>query len=280
MDIKEYRSIINNAAQAIKKADSRAIETAIILGSGLGRIAEQLTETTVIPYREIPGFPVSTAIGHKGNLIIGKLDGTTILAMQGRFHYYEGYSMREVTLPVRIMSALGIKNLIVSNAAGGLNPSFRIGDIMLINDHINMAPNPLIGPNMEEFGPRFPDMGFAYDPSLGALAEKCAKELEIHLQKGIYVCVTGPTYETPAECGCYRNMGADAIGMSTVPEVIVARHCGIKVCGFSIITDLGKSWRIEGETIDGDMVVREADAASERIGSIVRAMLKSENPSI
>lgn len=268
MNANEYIKKIEEAAAYIKSVDSRSTEIAVILGSGLGKLAEQITNATVIPYSTIPGFPVSTAIGHKGNLIIGELGGKTILAMQGRFHFYEGYDMWTVTMPQRVMSVLGVKYLFVSNAAGGLNENYHVGDLMLIRDHINMAPSPLIGPNLEKFGPRFPDMGHAYDPDLLRLAEKCALELGIATHKGVYVVVTGPTYETPAECTFFNRIGGDAIGMSTVPEVIVARHCGIKCIGISIITDEAFGARKEGEVIDGAEIVEIANAAADKMNTL------------
>ena len=212
----------------------------IVLGSGLGKLADQIENPIVIPYKEIPEFPVSTAIGHKGNFIYGDMGGHKVIAMQGRFHYYEGYSMKEVTFPVRVMKACGIETLFVSNAAGGMNSSFRIGDLMIIDDHINLFPeHPLRGKNDPELGVRFPDMHEAYDQQLIALAEKIAAEKNIHLQKGVYVGTQGPTFETRAEYRYFRAIGGDAVGMSTVPETIVARHAGIKVFGISVITDLG-----------------------------------------
>lgn len=268
MNANEYIKKIEEAAAYIKSVDSRSTEIAVILGSGLGKLAEQITNATVIPYSTIPGFPVSTAIGHKGNLIIGELGGKTILAMQGRFHFYEGYDMWTVTMPQRVMSVLGVKYLFVSNAAGGLNENYHVGDLMLIRDHINMAPSPLIGPNLEKFGPRFPDMGHAYDPDFLRLAEKCALELGIATHKGVYVVVTGPTYETPAECTFFNRIGGDAIGMSTVPEVIVARHCGIKCIGISIITDEAFGARKEGEVIDGAEIVEIANAAADKMNTL------------
>ena len=214
-------------------------KTAIVLGTGLGQLASEITDTYEFPYCEIPNFPVSTVEGHSGKLIFGKLGGKDIVAMQGRFHYYEGYSMKEVTFPVRVMYELGIKTLFVSNAAGGMNPEFLIGDIMVITDHINLFPeHPLRGKNFPT-GPRFPDMHQAYDPQLIALADEIAAEKGIRLMHGVYVGVQGPTFETPAEYRMYRILGGDTIGMSTVPEVIVANHCGIRVFGISIVTDLG-----------------------------------------
>lgn len=214
-------------------------ETAIILGTGLGHLAERIVTELAIPYSTIPNFPVSTVEGHSGQLIFGKLGGKEIMAMQGRFHFYEGYSMKEVTFPIRVMYELGIKTLFVSNAAGGMNPEFLIGDIMVITDHINLFPeHPLRGKNFPT-GPRFPDMHQAYDPQLIALADEIAAEKGIRLMHGVYVGVQGPTFETPAEYRMYRILGGDTIGMSTVPEVIVANHCGIRVFGISIVTDLG-----------------------------------------
>lgn len=213
---------------------------AIILGTGLGELVNEITDKKEISYETIPNFPVSTVEGHSGKLIYGKLAGKPVLAMQGRFHYYEGYDMKQVTFPVRIFQALGIKYLFVSNAAGGMNSSFDIGDIMLIEDHINFFPeHPLHGKNYKELGTRFPDMSNAYDKDLRLKAMKIANEHNIKLQHGVYVGVQGPTFETPAEYNFFRIMGGDAVGMSTVPEVIVANHAGIKVLAFSIITDLG-----------------------------------------
>ena len=210
-----------------------------MLGTGLGQLASEITDSYEIPYNEIPNFPVSTVEGHSGKLIFGRLGGKDIMAMQGRFHFYEGYSMKDVTFPVRVMYELGIKTLFVSNAAGGMNPEFRIGDIMVITDHINLFPeHPLRGKNFPT-GPRFPDMHEPYDSQLIALADEIAAEKNIRLMHGVYVGVQGPTFETPAEYRMYRILGGDTIGMSTVPEVIVARHCGIRVFGISIVTDLG-----------------------------------------
>ena len=214
-------------------------KTAIILGTGLGQLASEITDAYEIPYNEIPNFPVSTVEGHSGKLIFGRLGGKDIMAMQGRFHFYEGYSMKEVTFPVRVMYELGIQTLFVSNAAGGMNPEFLIGDIMVITDHINLFPeHPLRGKNFPT-GPRFPDMHEAYDAQLVALADEIAAEKGIRLMHGVYVGVQGPTFETPAEYRMYLILGGDTIVMSTVPEVIVARHCGIRVFGMSIVTDLG-----------------------------------------
>ncbi|GAI17283.1 unnamed protein product, partial [marine sediment metagenome] len=212
---------------------------AFILGTGLGRLAEDIEEKEIIPYSEIPNFPVSTVQSHSGNLVLGKLGNKEVVAMQGRFHYYEGYSLKEVTFPVRVMKKLGADTIIISNAAGGMNRFFKRGDLMLITDHINLfGDNPLIGPNDEELGPRFPDMSEAYSQKLIELAKKVALKEKIRLREGVYVGLTGPTLETPAEYRFLISIGADAVGMSTVPEVIVANHMGMKVLGISCITDL------------------------------------------
>ena len=230
---------IQETASWLKARMTTSPKTAIILGTGLGQLASEITDQTEIPYSEIPNFPVSTVEGHSGKLIFGKLGGVDILAMKGRFHYYEGYSMKEVTFPVRVMYELGIKTLFVSNAAGGMNPGFKIGDLMVITDHINFFPeHPLRGKNFPT-GPRFPDMHQTYDPLLIKMAFDIAREKKIRLQHGVYVGLQGPTFETPAEYKMYRILGGDAVGMSTVPEVIVAHHCGIKTFGVSVITDLG-----------------------------------------
>ena len=214
-------------------------KTAIILGTGLGQLASEITDTYEFAYQDIPNFPVSTVEGHSGKLIFGKLGGVDILAMKGRFHFYEGYSMKEVTFPVRVMYELGVKTLFVSNAAGGMNPEFKIGDLMVITDHINFFPeHPLRGKNLPT-GPRFPDMHEPYDPMLIKLADDIAHREGIPVKHGVYVGVQGPTFETPAEYRMYRILGGDAVGMSTVPEVIVAHHCGIRTFGVSVITDLG-----------------------------------------
>ena len=236
----EYTRQVQEAAAYIKeKLGGRAPEIAITLGSGLGDLADHLVDAVQIPYGEIPHFPVSTVAGHKGQFVVGKLEGREVLCMQGRFHYYEGYDLKQVTLPVRVMKLLGISTLIVTNAAGGINTEFRPGNLMLIEDHLNLTgENPLIGENLEVFGDRFFDMTVAYDAEYRALAEQLAAELNIPLQKGVYAWLTGPNYETPAEIRYLRAIGADAVGMSTVPEVLVARHSGLRVCGISCITNL------------------------------------------
>jgi purine-nucleoside phosphorylase len=230
---------IRETALWLKQRMTTAPTTAVILGTGLGQLASEINDTYEFPYEAIPNFPASTVEGHSGKLIFGKLGGIDIMAMQGRFHFYEGYSMKEVTFPVRVMYELGIKSLFVSNAAGGMNPQFHVGDLMVITDHINFFPeHPLRGKNFPT-GPRFPDMHQAYDPEFIKLAFDIARQKNITLQQGVYVGVQGPTFETPAEYRMYRLLGGDTVGMSTVPEVIVARHCGIRVFGMSIVTDLG-----------------------------------------
>jgi purine-nucleoside phosphorylase len=257
---------INTAAEFIEsKLDGRKPIAAIILGSGLGQLAEIIEDRITIPYTEIPCFPVSTVIGHKGNFICGTLGGKCVIAMQGRFHYYEGYDMATLTLPVRVMCKLGIKYLFVSNAAGALNPEYKVGDTIIIKDHINFMPNPLIGPNMEDFGPRFPDMTCPYDLELQKKALEIAEELGFKLHQGIYFGGTGPSYETPAEVRFFRSSGADLVGMSTVPEVIVARHCGIRVFGMSVVTNVCNTQNVERNFNDGEDVVMQANAATKRM---------------
>lgn len=231
---------IDEAVNYIRTQTKLMPQIGIVLGTGLGGLAEKIKAEKSVSYETIPHFPVSTVESHAGRLIFGELEGKKVVAMQGRFHFYEGYSMQEVTFPVRVMKALGANILIVSNACGGLNPQFRAGDVMLITDHINMqGAHPLIGPNDESLGVRFPDMFQCYDPTLIAAAEQAALDTKLRVWKGVYVSVTGPTLETAAEYRFLRIIGADVVGMSTVPEVIVARHGGMKVLGFSIITDMG-----------------------------------------
>jgi len=237
--VEDLKAKIAESAEFINRKSKIKPKIAIILGTGLGRLAEDIEEKEIIPYSEIPNFPVSTVQSHSGNLVLGKLGNKEVVAMQGRFHYYEGYSLKEVTFPVRVMKKLGADIIIISNAAGGMNRFFKRGDLMLITDHINLfGDNPLIGPNDEELGPRFPDMSEAYNYKLIELAKKVALKEKIKLQEGIYAGLTGPTLETPAEYRFLINIGADAVGMSTVPEVIVANHIGMKVLGISCITDL------------------------------------------
>ena len=246
----------------------------IVLGSGLGKLADSIEDATVIPYRDIPGFPLSTATGHKGNFIQGRLGGKTVVAMQGRFHGYEGYPMSLVTMPVRVMKLLGIEYLFVSNAAGGANPDYQVGDLMIIKDHINLLPNPLIGPNMDHLGPRFPDMTRPYDPSLIALAKQVAADQGITLKEGVYVGGTGPSYETPAEYKYFRLIGGSAVGMSTIPEVIAARHAGVPVFGISVITNEAHDDYAEDYVNDGDEVVVAANAAADKMTALIREMIE------
>ncbi len=246
----------------------------IVLGSGLGRLSDEIEDPVTIPYKDIPGFPVSTAIGHKGNFIIGSLSGKTVIAMQGRIHYYEGYEMETVTLPIRVMKVLGIEYLFVSNAAGGVNSSYHPGDLMIITDHINQIPNPLIGPNLDEFGPRFPDMTRPYDPKLIALAEEIGDEMGLGLWKGVYFGCTGPTYETPHEYKYMRIVGADAVGMSTTPEVIVARHSDIPVFGMSVITDIFHEEDSDNYITDGEEIVRQAAAAAVKMTALFKKIIE------
>ena len=253
----------------------RLPQAGIVLGSGLGRLAEHIEDPIVIPYKDIPGFPVSTAVGHKGNFIIGTLGGKTVVAMQGRFHYYEGYTMELVTLPIRVMKVLGISYLFVSNAAGGVNFDFKVGDLMIITDHINHLPNPLVGPNLEEFGPRFPDMTRPYDKGLIKKAKEIAEANDIAVKQGVYFAGTGPSYETPAEYKYFRLIGADAVGMSTIPEVIVARHSDIPVFGMSVITNEAHDDYADDYVNDGDDVVMQANAASEKMSWLFTELIKS-----
>ena len=267
---------IKQCADFLKeKTGGRMPLAGIVLGSGLGKLAERIEDPTVIPYGDIPGFPVSTAIGHKGNFIIGTLGGKTVIAMQGRFHYYEGYSMDMVTLGIRVMKSLGIEYLFVSNAAGACNQDYKVGDLIIIRDHINMMPNPLVGPNLEEFGPRFPDMTCAYDLKLQALAESLCEELGIPAKKGVYFGSTGPSYETPAEVRFFHTVGADLVGMSTIPEVIVARHCGIKVFGMSVVTNISNFLNLEKNYNDGEDVVMQADMAADRMTVLFTKMIEA-----
>ncbi|MGB4052746.1 MAG: purine-nucleoside phosphorylase [Dysgonamonadaceae bacterium] len=264
---------IRQTSNYLKSKIEEIPNTAIILGTGLGELVHEIDNKQIIPYTEIPNFPVSTVEGHSGNLIVGTLGGKKILAMQGRFHYYEGYSMQQVTFPIRIFQALGIQYLFVSNAAGGMNPTFDIGDIMLIKDHINLFPeHPLRGKNYDELGPRFPDMSEAYDKKLRLMAMEVAKEKNIKLQHGVYVGVQGPTFETPAEYYFFRIIGGDAVGMSTVPEVIVANHAKMKVLAFSIITDLGVIGKIV--EVSHEDVQEAAKLAQPKIAAIMREIIQ------
>ena len=265
---------IDNAAAVLReRLGGRKPVVGIVLGSGLGKMVDRITDQITIPYRELPGFPVSTAIGHKGNFIVGDLGGKCVIAMQGRIHYYEGYPMEVVTLPIRVMIKVGIKYLFVSNAAGGVNFDFRLGDLMIIRDHLTLQPNPLIGPNLDSFGPRFPDMTRPYDLKIIALAKKIAGELGIALREGVYLGDTGPSYETPAEYKFYRHIGGDAVGMSTIPEVIVARHAGVSVFGMSIITNEAHDDYAEDYVNDGEAVVEAANAGADKMSLLFEKII-------
>lgn len=265
---------IKETAQFIRAKVSDMPKTAIILGTGLGELVSHIEITAEIPYSEIPNFPVSTVEGHSGKLIFGKLGNKRVMAMQGRFHFYEGYDMKQVTFPVRVMKELGISTLFVSNAAGGMNPDFKIGDIMIINDHINLFPeNPLRGKNYNELGPRFPEMSEPYSQRLIADALKVADEAGIKVHQGVYVGTQGPTFETPAEYRYFRRIGGDAVGMSTVPEVIVARHAGIEVFAISVITDLGGLEGVEPEKVSHEEVQLAAAAAQPKMTAIMTGLI-------
>ena len=255
------------AAESVRGKLSAQPKVGIILGSGLGGIADEIENKVEIPYREIPHFACSTAPGHKGQLVCGTLNGTDVLCMQGRLHYYEGHSMPSIIFPVRVMKQLGIETLIVTNAAGGVNLNFHVGDLMLIEDHINFLPNPLIGPNMPELGPRFCDMTYTYTPTLRELARKVAQQMNIPLQHGVYLGCTGPSYETPAEIRAFRTLGADAVGMSTVPEAIAASHCGMQVLAFSLITNMAAG--VTGEKLTEEEVIE----IGNRQGHVLRALV-------
>ena len=272
--MKDTRKTIQEAASCVRqRLEDRQPLVGIVLGSGLGKLAECIENPLVIPYREVPGFPVSTAIGHKGNFIVGTLGGKTVIAMQGRIHYYEGYTMEQVVLPIRVMISIGIKYLFVSNAAGGTNLGFEVGDLMIIKDHINLLPNPLIGPNLDEFGPRFPDMTRPYAVNLIRQCEAIAEQEGIALRKGVYVGITGPSYETPAEYRYFRGIGADAVGMSTVPEVIVARHAGVPCFGMSVITDVAHATDEDDYVTDGDHIVAMADKAADKMTLLFKRLI-------
>ena len=262
---------IVNAADKVRAACGGA-EIGVILGSGLGAYADQLENAVRLPYADIPGFPRSTVAGHAGLWCCGTLHGKRVAMMQGRFHYYEGYSMQDVTLPVRVMQQLGIKTLIVTNACGGVNLSYKPGDLMVISDIFSMTgQNPLIGPNLDAFGPRFPDMSCAFDKELRQLAHDCAKEQGFSLQEGVYAQMTGPSYETPAEIRMLRTLGADAVGMSTVPEVIVARHGGMRVLGISCVTNMAAG--ILDQPLSHKEVTETADRVKGQFTSLLDAVI-------
>jgi purine-nucleoside phosphorylase len=264
---------IDAAAAVVRARFSIAPDVAIILGTGLGALASEISTTAVIDYGDIPGFPLSTVESHAGRLLCGTLAGKTVVAMQGRFHRYEGYSLQAVTFPVRVMCALGARTLVVANACGGLNPLWSTGDLMLIADHINLlGDNPLIGPNDDRLGPRFPDLSEPYDKQLRAIARDVAAERRITLREGVYVAVTGPSLETRAEYRFLRGIGADVVGMSTVPEVVVAIHGGMRVLGVSIITDLCLPDALEPATVE--QIIGVATRAEPNLTALVRGFLE------
>lgn len=264
---------INESAKYILERTKFEPEIGLILGSGLGAIADQIENAEFYPYDEIPNFPVSTVQGHAGRLVIGELEGKKVIAMQGRFHYYEGYHMNEVTFPVRVMKLLGIKKLIVTNAAGAVNTEYTPGDLMLIKDHLNLSgDNPLIGKNLESFGTRFPDMSDPYNKELRAKAKEIASKVNIKLQEGVYACMSGPTYETPAEVRMVRILGGDAVGMSTAPEVIVANHSGIKVIGISCMTNMAAG--ILDQPLNHQEVMETSEIAREKFIKLMKNIIK------
>jgi purine-nucleoside phosphorylase len=264
--------VINHTIGYIRERIPYIPETGIVLGTGLGALADEIEVFASLSYSEIPNFPVSTVKGHPGRLIFGRLNGRKVVAMQGRFHYYEGYSMKEVTFPIRVLKYLGIQNLILSNAAGGINPEFEVGDIMVIRDHINlMGDNPLLGKNDADLGPRFTDMSNVYDQGLIQLFKKTARHNALHDHEGVYAAVSGPCFETPAEYKYIRLIGADAVGMSTVPEAIVARHMSLPVFAVSVISDLG----VEGKIIEisHDDVIDAAEMVEPKLTLLLKEML-------
>lgn len=268
---------IDQAAETVRKRSGQQSRVGIILGSGLNDLADSVQQADMIPYGELPNWPVSTVQGHTGRLVIGELEGQKVFIMQGRIHFYEGYSMSQITLPVRVMQRLGLEIMIVTNAAGGVNPRFTPGDVMLITDHLNligmMGMNPLMGPNIDELGPRFPDMSQAYDRILMDIARKVASQNDIPLQEGVYCALSGPSFEGPADLRFLRLTGADAVGMSTVPEVIVARHGGLRVLGFSGISNKAN---LDGSTMTThEEVIQAGKVIGPKIEKIIRGALRS-----
>lgn len=264
---------IKESATFLKERTNYKPQVGIILGTGLGGLVAEIEIEHSISYKDIPHFPVSTVEGHSGRLIFGNLGGKQVVAMQGRFHFYEGYSMEKVTFPVRVMKFLGIKHLIVSNASGGVNPDYEVGDLMILSDHINLIPNPLIGSNIDELGPRFPDMSESYCKNLIAKAENIAKANKIPVQKGVYVALTGPTLETPSEYKYMRIIGGDTVGMSTAPEVIVARHMDIPCFAMSVITDLGVPGKIQ--KVSHSEIQKIAEIAEPKLTLIIKELIAS-----
>jgi len=276
-DMEITLELIDRVAQIIQPKIKSQLRIGLILGTGLGGLAQAIQNATIIPYRELPDWPVSTVMGHTGQLVIGELEGQSVLAMQGRIHYYEGYTMQQVTMPVRVMQRLGIEILIVTNAAGAIQPDFVPGDVMLITDNLNLAGmsglNPLIGPNLDEFGPRFPDMSQSYDRQLCDLARKVAREGNLLLREGVYAGLSGPSFESPADLRFLRMAGADAVGMSTVSEVIVARHGGTRVLGFSGISNKAN---LDGNTITShEEVLESGRLIVPKLETLIRGVLRS-----
>ena len=269
----ELRKQIEEAVAYLRKHTSLRPEVGIVLGTGLGDLATHIEKEVELSYADIPHFPVSTVETHAGKLIFGRLAGKTVMAMQGRFHYYEGYSMKQITFPIRVMKFMGVQYLVISNAAGGMNPLFRKGDLMIMDDHINLlGDNPLIGPNDDELGPRFPDMSEPYSQRLIAIAEEVALEEKIKVQKGVYVAVAGPNLETRAEYRFLRGIGADVVGMSTVPEVIVARHMGMEVFGVSVITDECFPDALQPANVED--IIRTAHEAQPRLTRLMEKVIE------
>jgi purine-nucleoside phosphorylase len=275
----EYLTLeqIDEAAEAVRKSTTYQPRIGMILGSGLGSLANQIQDAQTIPYEKIPHWPPSTVQGHKGNLVLGNLDGQPVMTLQGRTHFYEGFSMAEITMPVRVMKRLGVEILVVTNAAGAINPDFEPGDVMLITDHIGLigmtGNNPLRGANIDEFGPRFPDMSRAYDPELMKNARAAAKNAGVSMHEGVYIGLSGPSFETPADLRFLRAIGADAVGMSTVPEVTVACHCGMRVLGFSGISNKAN---LDGSTVTThEEVLQAGDVIVPKISSILHNFLTS-----
>ena len=262
---------IKKSAEFLQKETNYNPAVGIILGTGLGGLVNEIKIDYSISYEDIPNFPLSTVEGHTGRLIFGILGGKQVVAMQGRFHFYEGYTIEKVTFPVRVMKLLGIKNLIVSNASGGVNPDYEVGDLMMLSDHINLIPNPLIGKNIDELGPRFPDMSEPYCPEMTNIVDTIANNNNIKIQKGIYVAVTGPTLETPAEYFYFRKIGGDTVGMSTVPEVVIARHMDIPCFAISVITDLGVPGKIKKVTHED--VQNVAEVAEPKLTLIIKELI-------
>jgi len=270
--MESYENKVHEATDYVRSKIRHRPNIGLVMGTGLGDSADSIKEAVSIDYREVPGFPVSTVPSHRGRLISGQMKGKPLLAMQGRFHHYEGYSMKEVTFPIRVMQLLGVKTLILSNASGGINPLFDAGDIMVITDHINLTGgNPLIGPNVDDWGPRFPDMTQVYDRTLMAMAETAALENNIRVQKGVYVGLQGPSLETRAEIRFLKTIGADAVGLSTIPEVIAAAHGGMAILGLSVITNMNLP--DNPKPCQVDEIIATAERAAPRLQAIIKGVI-------